>query len=788
MKALHRKLFRDVVHMRGQLFAVALVVMCGVATFVTMVSVYQSLLATRAAYYQRYRFSDLFASVKRAPESVAREVETIPGVASVQSRIVMDVTLDVPGLGEPATGRLISLPDDREPLLNDIYLRRGARFDPGRSDQVIVSEAFALANRLSPGDSLGAILNGHLRRLRIVGVALSPEYVYEFSGRGSLFPDNRRFGIMWMSRDAMSAMFDMKGAFNDICLGLVPGVSGRGVMDRLNHMLDRYGSPGAYDRNDQMSARFLADELSQLRSSAVTVPVIFLGVAAFLLNIVLARLVGMQRDQIAVLKAFGYGDRAVGLHYFEFALFAVLVGAALGTGLGMWLGLGLTKIYTNYYRFPILTYVAGPDVIAWAIIIAGGAALLGALSAVRRAVKLPPAEAMRPALPQRFTAGPVERLGLTRFMGANTRMVVRSLERNPLKAFLSILGIALSVAILITGSFSYDAITYMNDLQFQTIEREDVTVVFNSGLSASAAYDLLNLPGVIRAEPFRSVPVKMRAMNHMRQLALQGLPSRSDLRRIVDSDRRRRMLPSEGVVLTTNLAQLLGVRVGDSVAVEVLEGDRSTRRLIVTGTVDELLGTSAYMEITALNRLMREQGTISGAYLAVDGKQAPELYEKLKRTPAVAGVAVRRASLESFEKTIAESQNITRFAIVIFAGVIAFGVVYNSARISLSERGREMASLRVLGFSKGEVALMLLGEQAILTVLAIPLGFGLGYLFSASISAAASSDLYRIPAVIAAATYARAAIMVVVASLFSALLVRRRLYRLDLVDVLKTRE
>ncbi|HVZ39119.1 MAG TPA: FtsX-like permease family protein [Candidatus Kapabacteria bacterium] len=774
--------------MRGQLFAVALVVMCGVATFVTMVSVYQSLLATRAAYYQRYRFSDLFASVKRAPESVAREAEGIPGVAGVQSRIVMDVTLDVPGLGEPATGRLVSLPDGRDPLLNDIYLRRGARFDPGSSDQVIISEAFALANRLSPGDSLGAVLNGHLRHLRIVGVALSPEYVYEFSGRGSLFPDNRRFGIMWMSRDAMSAMFDMKGAFNDICLALVPGTSGRDVMDRLNSMLDRYGSPGAYDRSDQMSARFLSDELVQLRSSAVTIPVIFLGVAAFLLNIVLARLVGMQRDQIAVLKAFGYGDRAVGLHYFEFALSAVLVGAALGTGLGMWLGLGLTKVYTNYYRFPILTYVAGPDVIAWAIIIAGGAALIGALSAVRRAAKLPPAEAMRPALPQRFTAGPVERLGLTRFMAANTRMVVRNLERNPLKAFLSILGIALSVAILITGSFSYDAISYMNDLQFQTIEREDVTVVFNSGLSASAAHDLLNLPGVIRAEPFRSVPVRMRAMNHVRQLALQGLPGGSDLRRIVDSERRRRTLPPEGVVLTDNLAQLLGVRVGDSVAVEVLEGDRSTRRLMVTGTVNELLGTAGYMEITALNRLMREQGTISGAYLAVDGKQAPELYEKLKRTPAVAGVVVRRASLESFEKTIAESQNISRFAIVVFAGVIAFGVVYNSARISLSERGREMASLRVLGFSKAEVALMLLGEQAILTLLAIPLGFGLGYLFAASISASASSDLYRIPAVIAPATYARAAIMVVMASLFSALLVRRRLYQLDLVDVLKTRE
>ncbi len=788
MTALNRKLLRDLVHLRGQMLAVVAVVMCGVAAYVTMVSVFYSLRATRASYYDRYRFADLFATVKRAPEDALEKLGNIPGVARAESRIVMDVTLDVPGLNEPATGRLVSIPERRAAMLNDLYIRTGGYVEPGRSDQAIASEAFAAANHLRVGDSLGAVINGTWRRLRIVGIALSPEYVYEFRGNGALFPDNRRFGVLWMSRPAMSAAFDMEGAFNDVAIRLRPGTREQDVIDRMNRALERYGSFGAYGRSEQISARFLADELSQLKANALVIPVIFLGVAAFLLHIVLSRLVGTQRDQVAVLKAFGYGNRAVGLHYLKFALAAVLVGAGVGTLLGMWMGAGLTELYTQFYRFPILRYEASPAVIVYAVLIGVGAAVLGALSAVRRAVSLPPAEAMRPETPPRFKPGPLESLGLARLLSASTRMVLRNLERNPGKAFVTSLGIALSVAILVTGYCSYDAVNFMNDMQFRTVQREDVSVMFNAPRPPRAMYDLAHLPGVVRAEPFRAVAARVRFEHHERQLAVMGLQPNAELRRIVDQSYHVIGVPAEGVVLTKKLAEMFGLKSGDTLTVEVLEGARPVRRLVVNGLVDELLGLSVYMEIGSLNRMMGEGSTISGAFVAIDPLREQELYERLKHTPAVAGVVVRKATLESFEKTIAESQGISRSALILFASVIAIGIVYNSARIALSERGRELASLRVLGFTRREVAAMLLGEQAVLTVLAIPLGSALGYVFAWLVMLSVENDLYRFPLVISGTTYASAAVTVVIASLLSALLVRRRLYRLDLIEVLKTRE
>jgi putative ABC transport system permease protein len=787
MKSIDRKLLRDLMHMRGQMIAVALVVACGIATYVAMVSVYDSLQATRAAYYDRYRFADVFANTKRAPESIIHQIEAIDGVAAVSARVVTEVTLDVPGLDDPAIGRIVSIPEHHMPMLNDLYLRRGRYIEPGRGDQAIISEAFAEANGLVPGDSLGAIINGRWKQLRVVGIGLTPEYIYE-AHPSSIFPDNRRFGILWMSHDALAAAFDMEGAFNDITLRLTHGAREQDVIARLDDLLEQYGSLGAYGRSENVSFRFLNDELTQLQANALFVPVIFLGVAAFLLNMVLSRLVATQRDQVAVLKAFGYSNAAIGIHFLKFSLSAVLVGAVIGTLGGMYLGSALTGVYTKYYRFPFLNYIAGWQVVAQAIFISGTASVIGALSAVRRSVSLPPAEAMRPEPPARFKPGIVERIGLGRLFSTSVRMIVRSLERNPWKAFISSFGIALSVAIVIVGRFSFDSIDYMMDLQFRKVQREDVTVVFNRPLSARAAYDLPHLPGTVSVELFRSVPVRVRAGHRQRRLGIQGVVPGTTLHRIIDVHQNIVTLPPDGLVLTKKLAELLAVDVGDTLTVEVLEGSRPIHRIPIAALVDEVLGLSIYMNQASLHRMLGEGETISGAYLTVNKDQQDELYEQLKRTPAVGGTMLREATLESFKKTIAESQGISAFALTFFASVIAIGIVYNSARIGLSERGRELASLRVLGFTKGEVAAMLLGEQAILLLIAIPLGFLLGYMISAMLTVAVSNDMYRMPMIISGKTYAFATVVVVGAGIISAVLVRRRLFNLDLIEVLKTRE
>jgi putative ABC transport system permease protein len=787
MRSLNRKLLRDLAHLRGQVLAIALVVTCGVAVVVTSRSAYESLAISQASYYAQYRFADVFASLKRAPDWIGRRIAAMPGVSAVRPRIVFDVTLDVPGLAEPATGRLISMPERRAAVLNDVHLRRGRYLEPGRRDEILVSEAFAEANRLEVGDSLAAILNGRWQRLRVVGIALSPEYIYEIRAT-DIFPDNRRFGVLWMSREAMGPAFDMDGAFNDVVLRLVRGANEPAVIAQVDRVLEPYGGLGAFGRSEHVSHRFISDEIRQNRVFGIVLPSIFLAVAAFLLNVVLSRLVSTQRDQIGVLKAFGYSRWSIGLHYLGFALVAVVIGTAIGCATGLWLGSLINQVYAAFYRFPVLQYRAGPEVFLLAVGVSGSAAIVGALGAVRRALALPPAEAMRSEPPVRHRAGPLERLGAQRFLSPAARIIVRNLTRRPARALLSILGIAFAVVILVLGRYFIDAVWHIAEVQFRNVQREDLTIVSLDPLAARARHEFTRLQAVLRAESFRVVPVRLRFEHRSRRVPLMGLSADGQLRRLIGRDGTPVPLSPEGLVLTTKLADILGVVPGDEVMVEVLEGERPARRVAIAGLVDELIGLSTYMEVNALNRLLREGATVSGALLSVDELAEPRLYALLKQLPAIGGVGRRKAALESFHNTLGESLGIFTTVLVTFACVIAVAVVYNAARVALSERGRELASLRVLGFTRGEVAVMLLGEHALLTAAALPVGYLLGYGVCAMMARAYQWELFRLPLIVTRSTYAFAFLVVAGAALLSAALVRHRINRLDLVEVLKTRE
>ncbi|ABW32645.1 ABC transporter permease [Acaryochloris marina] len=787
MVALDQKLLRDLRHLRGQVIAIALIVACGIACLVTMLSAYDSLQLSQQTYYDRYQFADVFAQLKRAPDSLIERIAELPGVQQVQTRVVVDVNLDVPSLPEPATGRLIAIPEQQTPMLNDLFIRQGQYIEPGRRDQVLVSEVFAQANHLELGDTLGAVINERWQQLRIVGIALSPEYVYEIRGV-ELFPDNQRFGVIWMGREALGTAFDMDGAFNDVALSLMPSANPASVIFRLDQLLKPYGGLGAYERADQISHQFINSEIESLAATAVMVPFVFLGIAAFLLNLVLARLVSTQRDQIAVLKAFGYDNLAVGWHYLKLVLVITLLGAGLGTIVGIGLGAVITENYARFYHFPVLRYRAGLQIMITAIVVSGGAAVLGTFTAVKQAVSLPPAEAMRPEPPASFRRTIIERMGMQQFIPPVGQIILRNLERRSLQASLSILGIAAAVAILVIGRYFEDATNYMIEAQFRQVQREDVTLVFNEPLSSRARYELTHLPGVMQAEPFRAVPARLRFQHQTHLSGLTGLEPQGELRRLLDQDFYPVPLPDQGVVLTTKLAEILGVTPGDPLTVEVLEGERPTRTVPVVGFVDELIGLGAYMDIHALNRLMREGPTLSGAYLTVDAHHLEQLYTQLKQTPAVASVALRERVITEFEKTIGGSFAIFTTVLVIFSSVIAFGVVYNVARIALSERDRELATLRIIGFTQGEIAVILLGEQAIVTVVAIPFGFALGFGLAALITRAYDWELFRFPLIVTPASYAFAFVIIFLVALGSGGLIRRQLNHLDLIAVLKTRE
>ncbi len=787
MRAIQLKVFRNLWRLKGQVAAIAVVITVGVAMFITYFSTFDSLSRTQATFYERYRFADVFAGVKRAPNHLASRFESIPGVAQVDTRVVAEVALDVEGMSEPVSGRLISMDVARTARLNDVALLRGRLPEPGRTDEVLIGEGFALAHGLDPGGSFYAVINGRKRELDVVGIGLSPEYVYAIRP-GDLMPDDSRFGVMWMDHKALATAFDMEGGFNDIALQLVPGASADAAIASLDRLLEPYGGLGAFPRSLQISNWYLDSELRQLRGFGLFVPVVFLSVAAFLLNVVLRRIVAVQREQIAALKALGYSNAQVGWHYAQWSLLISVVGGIFGIWLGSWMGRGMIGLYNDYFRFPFLDYRLTTGVVLTATLFGLAAAIVGALGAVRQAVRLPPAEAMRPAPPALYRKTWIERLGIERVLSQPARIVLRNLKSHPLRTAASIVGIGFSAGLMIIGLFFLDTIDVVMDLQFNQIQRQDITLSFVEPRASAAFREVSRLPGVLDAAPARSLAVRLRAGHRTRQSAILGIETAARLQRVVDTDFRPVDLPPAGLVLSSKLAEILRVRPGSTLTLEVLEGTRPVRQVTVTRTIDEYMGAQAYMDMNTLHGLMREGRILSGAYLRVDPRLADSLYARLKLIPAVAGVALKSAAMIEFQRQMDEMMGVFIFFNVVFAAVITVGVVYNVARIALSERQHELASLRVLGFTRGEISSILLGELAVLTVTAIPLGLAMGYGFAGFMVVVFDTELYRFPLVITPRTYAASALVVLLSAALSGLLVRRRLDHLDLIEVLKVKE
>lgn len=788
MSLLDRKLLRDLRALKSQALAVALVMACGLAMMIMTRSLMLSLISTRDEYYERHRFAHVFARLKRAPEAVREQLAAIPGVAAAETSIAIQVTLDVPGLPEPAVGLLNSLPERGERMLNRLYLRSG-RLPLGGATrgELVVSEAFADAHRLKPGDHLSAVLNGRKERFELSGIVLSPEFVFE-APPGVALPDNKTYGVFWVPYKELATAFQLYGAFNAVAISLAPGASERDVIAAVDRILAPFGGRGAYGRTDHPSNRRVDDELRVLQGLAVAFPLVFLSVAAFMTNAVMSRQIALQREQIAMLKACGFSNRQVGAHYFKFSLAIVMVGTVVGTLSGVALGRKLVGMYHLFFRFPQLEFLLDSRVLVAAIVVSALAAFLGVAGAVRRAVRLPPAEAMRPEAPANYRPALLERFRFGRWFSPSFRMALRNIERRPVRSAVTCIALAMATGILIVPNAFRDGIAYVIDFQWDIVQRQTVTLSLVEPQAARALADFKHLPGVVHAEPFRFVPVELRSGPITRRLMFQGLPERGTLSRALDGRPQQLSLPPRGIVISAKLADVLGVRPGDEIQARVLEGRARELRVPVVALAEDFAGMAAYMERHALNRLMLDGDWITGAHVVVDKARWPEFLAAVKETPRIAGCVIKDSLREGFRRTTAESIGLLQKIYLLFATVVAFGIVYNSARISLSERALELATLRVLGFTRGEVGAVLIGELVLLTLLALPFGLVLGSGFARGILQAVNTETVRLPLVLTAANYAFAVLVVAVASALSALFAARKLAEIDLVSALKARD
>jgi putative ABC transport system permease protein len=787
VNALDRKLGRDLWRLKGQVATIALVLACGMMAMIMLRSTWQSLLAARDTYYDAYRFGDVFAHVSRAPDAAAARLERIPGVMVVYPRIVEDVMVPLADEPDPVTGRILSIPDDGVPPLNALYMRAGRLPSAGSTDEAVILEQFATAHRLQPGALLPVVIDGHTRQIRIVGIALSPEYVLAMSGR-EMMADNRRFVVLWMPRSAVAPAFHLEGAFDDVVLQLAPGASVPDVLDAVDRELARYGGFHAIGRDKQLSNFALSGELGTLRSLALVIPTIFLLVAAFLVNVVVSRLVFLERTQIAVLKALGFTDRRIARHYLVLVALIVAIAAIVGIALGAWSARWMTDLYADFYRFPTKLHRIAPGLAAVTIAIGLVAAVVGALGSLRRITRMPPAEAMRPPAPLDYRRSLVERFAIGRVAGPAAMMVFREIERRPMRFAMSTLGIAMGVGIFILGRFSWDSFDHLMDETFVREHQEDVTVSFRRSRPAVAMRELEHLPGVELAEGQRIVPVRLRAGPRFRDTTITGMPVVPALRHLLDHGTDPIQLPAAGIVITDELATRLGVRVGDRVDAEILEGSWPTRQLVVSGLIDEPFGLNAYARADWLASVLREDPRVSAVLLRVDPARTDELSHRLKELPEVLGVARTSHVIDRYREQTGESMLVITLILTLSAAAIATGVVYNNARIALSLRSRDLASLRVLGFTRREISNVLLGELGAQVALGIPLGLVLGRWGAGLFAAGIDREWVRFPLYTSPSTYATAAVIALVSGLASALLVRRKLDQLDLVGVLKSSE
>ncbi|MBX3511280.1 MAG: FtsX-like permease family protein [Hyphomonadaceae bacterium] len=787
MRALDKKLFRDVWRMRMHAVGVALVLGCGLSVMVMAVGMRGSMERTRAAYYAERHMADVAVSLVRAPERIARQLAEAPGVEALETRVSGIALLDLPGVDEPPSARLVSLPPSGRPHVNDLALASGRWPDPARANEVLLSQAFADANRIAPGDRLAATMYGRRQTLLVVGVANSPEFVF-VAAPGELFRQAGRFGVIWMGREALARAYDLDGAFNDVVLTLGRNANRAETIAAIDRILEPYGATGAYGRDRMISDRFLSEELRQLSTMATFIPALFLITAAFLVNIALGRVIATERSNIGLLKAFGYSNAAVAWHYAKSALIFAAIGAFLGSAAGVALGRTVADLYREYYHFPTLEFAASPATFlaAWSAGLA--AAVGGCLVSVLRAARLAPAAALTPPRPTAFFAASGALGDFAAKLDAKSRIIMRRIVRFPRRAGTTSLGVAFAIALLVVARTFPAEMDYLLDVNFGVANRQDITLTFAEARDRSVLHQVERLPGVLDAEPFRIDDIVFRHNGRTVHEAIFGVSQTARLSRVVGVNQTPIAPPVSGLALARALAEKLGAHPGDTIRIEQTRGRRIAAEVRVSAIVEPMIGAAAYMELESLSRLLREPARISGAHIMMDHTELTAFNRAIKRIPTIAGASYIGQAETSMRREFEQGVGVMNLIYAAFAAIMAGGVAFSAARITLAEQERDLATLRVLGFTRTEVSYILIGELVALALLAVPAGVALGTLLAIWLMQLFQTDMYAFPFVFSPGGYAFAIAFTLACVTAASLLVRTGVDKLDMIGVLKARD
>ncbi|MCD6415658.1 MAG: FtsX-like permease family protein [Planctomycetes bacterium] len=786
---LHRKLARDLRGGWGQFTAAAAVVLWATVLFVSFQVTYRSLLHSRDSYYRRCNFADFFVDLENAPSSALSAAQSIKGVWRVRGRIVKEVSLEMEGEEGAAVGRIISMPRRRDDLINDIYMVSGSYFPGAASEEVIINQRFAEANGLAVGDSLRATINERKEDLRIVGTAYSPEYVYPLRDARQFAPDDKGFAIIFARRGFVEDAFDMTNDFNNLVGVLRPGADVEAVLDRAKERFSRYGVYARYGRARQLSHNYLEQELQGVKVSARIVPAIFLTVAAVVIHIIMRRMVQMQRTQIGLLRALGYGRLRIALHYISYALVVGVAAAALGVVGGLYLARGILAMYHPFFRFPSLRVQSAPSALLLAFGLSCGMCVLGALRSAWKAMRLDPAVALRPRAPRlerivhRDALAPLwEKVPLT------WRMNARNALRNKTRAAFTVFGVAISMMMLVVGRNNMNLFNWIVKHQYEDVELADFRVDFADQRPTHSILDVEAVAGVRRAEGVLQVGAELRNGWRKKEALIMGLPAGSELYRVCDAEGNRVPLPPDGLIVPARIADALGIRRGQQITLDPYLRGKDERPAVVRGVVKQYIGLVVYADRRYLSRLLGEGDMVNSALVDSDAVPTQQAMDRLDDMPGVMAVTSARRMLQNLMEEMADLMNVATLIQIFAAAIIAFAVIYNVTSVNIAEQERDLAGLRSLGYGRGQVADIATNDIMPLGIAGICLGMPIAHMACQAMAKAYETDIYRLPVIVSATSYGESAVVVMLFLLIARWICRRRAERIKIAQRLKTRE
>ncbi|MBN1900920.1 ABC transporter permease [Candidatus Sumerlaeota bacterium] len=791
-RILFKKLLRDLRARKGSLLALVIIVTVGIGVYVGMVAVYRDLVSSRDSYYRAQRLADFSVDLKRAPKWALDDVASLPNVREVRGRINIGVLIHLPGVDEPISGAAISLPEERSPVLNDVLLRAGCWFSNSSNKEVILNNSFAEANRLRPGSRIKVLLLDQQHELLVVGTAMSPEFVSLIPSSGGFVPDPARFGVIYLPEKFLQQSCDLDGAYNQI-IGMAydnSPVSLDNTLKLIEEKLDLFGVTNTTPVEDQASVRYIADEIRGIKISAHVMPSLFLVVAALALNILMGRLVAQQRSIIGALKAVGYGNGTIMSHYLCYGLVIGMAGGILGAAFGCWMQRALVKIYRQFFILPDIRARIYMDILWNGMIISIVFSLLGTLKGVWFASRLEPAIAMRPPAPEKGARILPERIPLFwNLLPFRWKMILRAIFRNPFRSSVSILASLISTALICATLCNVDALNYLMSYEFEKASREDYSITLRDPKGRRVSSEAASLPSVVHAELQLAVTCDLRNGARKKRIGVIGLIRNNFLYTPLDATGNPVIMPEEGLVFSRKLAEILEVNPGDSISLRSLIGERRRVTAPVVAVVDTYFGLSAYADIEYLSRLIGEEWTGNIIKANVDKKRNHDaLFMALKEMPSVIGIAERTRSLTQLNETFGQTMGIMITLMVLFAGLIAFGSILNTALVSLSERQRESGMLRVLGYAPIQVTSIFAGESQLLNVIGIMAGLAAGIGLSHLIAYTYSTELYRFPAVVYPIRLVQSAILMLIFISLAQLIIYYMVEKLDWLEVMKVKE